>query len=330
MSDATQTAGSVANEAGLSFEKYAASVGKISEMTRLEGSTIGNAYKTIMARISRSKSADSDVSDADRSNAAKALASVNISTYDNKGNFKDLEEILDELSGKWNNLTDAQRNYISEQAAGVRNINTFKALMSTWGESKELAQSALDDTNFIDEVQDKYMDSVEGKLNHAKANIQDFFNTIISAGNIGTVVTGFNGITGALNAMIKTAQKLPGIGNTTAKVMTGFIGIVSSGLLNSLTKANNELKQDDDLKGKYGIFDVFKKAGSTFKADFKTLGTKENAEGRENGLFSIFKNAFKDYKANASEAVQANNQLGNSLSGLNNNWNATKSAVSAT
>ena len=37
MSDATQTAGSVANEAGLSFEKYAASVGKISEMTRLEG-----------------------------------------------------------------------------------------------------------------------------------------------------------------------------------------------------------------------------------------------------------------------------------------------------
>lgn len=72
-------------------------------------STIGNAYKTIMARISRSKSADSDVSDADRSNAAKALASVNISTYDNKGNFKDLEEILDELSGKWKNLSDAQR-----------------------------------------------------------------------------------------------------------------------------------------------------------------------------------------------------------------------------
>lgn len=112
MSDATQTAGSVANEAGLSFEKYAASVGKISEMTRLEGSTIGNAYKTIMARISRSKSADSDVSDADRSNAAKALASVNISTYDNKGNFKDLEEILDELSSKWKNLSDAQKNYM--------------------------------------------------------------------------------------------------------------------------------------------------------------------------------------------------------------------------
>lgn len=293
-------------------------------------STIGNAYKTIMARISRSKTADSDVSDADRSNAAKALASVNISTYDNQGNFKDLEEILDELSGKWTKLSDAQRNYISEQAAGVRNINTFKALMSTWDESKELAQSALDDTNFIDEVQDKYMDSVEGKLNHAKANIQDFFNTIISAGNIGTVVTGFNGITGALNAMIKTAQKLPGIGNTTAKVMTGFIGIASSGLLNSLTKANNELKQDNDLKGKYGIFDVFKKAGSTFKADFKTLGTKENAEGRENGLFSIFKNAFKNYKSQVQIVSQSNSQLESSFQSLKTNIAATGEGITTT
>ena len=330
MSDATQTAGSVANEAGLSFEQYAASVGKISEMTRLEGSTIGNAYKTIMARISRSKSADSDVSDADRSNAAKALASVNISTYDNQGNFKDLEEILDELSGKWTKLSDAQKNYIAEQAAGVRNINTFKALMGTWGESKELAKDAMDDTNFIDEVQDKYMDSVEGKMNKAKANIQDFFNTIISAGNIGTVVTGFNGITGALNAMIKTAQKLPGIGNTTAKVMTGFIGVVSSGLFNSLTKANNELKQDDDLKGKYGIFDVFKKAGSTFKADFHTLGTKENAEGRENGLFSIFKNAFKDYKSQVQIVSQSNSQLESSFQSLKTNIAATGEGITTT
>ncbi len=200
--------------------------------------------------------------------------------------------------------------------------------MSTWGESKELAQSALDDTNFIDEVQDKYMDSVEGKLNHAKANIQDFFNTIISAGNIGTVVTGFNGITGALNAMIKTAQKLPGIGNTTAKAMTGFISIVGSGFFNSLTKANNELKQDKDLKGKYGIFDVFRKAGSTFRADFKTLGTKESAEGRENGLFSIFKNAFKDYKANASNVVEGNEQIGESVSSLKTNFKATQAGLS--
>ena len=200
--------------------------------------------------------------------------------------------------------------------------------MSTWGESKELAKDAMDDTNFIDEVQDKYMDSVEGKMNKAKANIQDFWNTLISAGNIGTVVSGFSSVTGALNALIKTAQKLPGIGDTSAKALTGLIGVVGSGFVNSLTKANNELKQDKDLKGKYGIFDVFKKAGSTFKADFKTLGTKETAEGRENGLFSIFKNAFKDYKANASNVVEGNEQIGESVSSLKTNFKATQAGLS--
>lgn len=118
MSEGVQTAGSVVSEAGMKFETYAASIGKISEKTRLEGSTIGNAYKTIMARLSRSKTADEDVSDEERSNAAKAYKSVGIELYDQNGKYKDISETLTELAGKWNTLTDAQRAYIAEQSAG--------------------------------------------------------------------------------------------------------------------------------------------------------------------------------------------------------------------
>lgn len=118
MSEGVQTAGSVVSEAGMKFETYAASVGKISEKTRLEGSTIGNAYKTIMARLSRSKSADEDVSEEERSNAAKAYKTIGIELYDQNGNYKDISETLTELASKWNTLTDAQRAYIAEQSAG--------------------------------------------------------------------------------------------------------------------------------------------------------------------------------------------------------------------
>lgn len=75
-------------------------------------STIGNAYKTILARISRSKSADESVTDADRSNASKAFSSVGISLYNSKGEYKDINETLDELSSKWNKISAAQRNYM--------------------------------------------------------------------------------------------------------------------------------------------------------------------------------------------------------------------------
>lgn len=112
MSEAVSTAGSVVDAAGMKFSTFAASTGKIAEKTRQDGSTIGNAYKTILARISRSKSADESVTDADRSNASKAFSSVGISLYNSKGEYKDINETLDELSEKWTKLSDAQRNYM--------------------------------------------------------------------------------------------------------------------------------------------------------------------------------------------------------------------------
>lgn len=93
----------------LSFETFGASVAKVAERTRMEGSVIGNAYKTILARTSRSKTADSDVSAEERGQAAAALSSVGIDVYDENGEYQDFGKTLDELSAKWDDLTDAQR-----------------------------------------------------------------------------------------------------------------------------------------------------------------------------------------------------------------------------
>lgn len=102
----------------MSFEQFAASIAKVSEVTRQDGSKIGNAYKTIMSRVSRSKSADDETTLADRSEAAKALANVGIEVYDQNGTYQDFSVTLDQLSAKWDQLTDAQRANIAESMAG--------------------------------------------------------------------------------------------------------------------------------------------------------------------------------------------------------------------
>ena len=58
----------------MSFEKYAALVSTTAEKTRVSGSQIGNAFKTIFSRISRSK--DGLTTDAEMSDAEAALKSV--------------------------------------------------------------------------------------------------------------------------------------------------------------------------------------------------------------------------------------------------------------
>lgn len=62
-----------------------------------------------MARTSRSKDPSSDVSAADRGEAAKALSGIGIEVYDQNGQYQDFTKTLDELADKWNVLTDAQR-----------------------------------------------------------------------------------------------------------------------------------------------------------------------------------------------------------------------------
>ena len=118
----------------MQFEQFAASVAKVAEITRQDGSRIGNAYKTILARTSRSQSGDLDVSDEDRSNASKSLASIGISVYDKNGEYQDFGKTLDQLSEKWDNLSKSQQSYVAEQMAGkvsyARTYSNIRCL--TW------------------------------------------------------------------------------------------------------------------------------------------------------------------------------------------------------
>lgn len=73
------------------------------------GSQIGNALKTIMARTSRAKNGDPEVGAEERGDAAKALSAIGIEVYDQNGAYQDFSVTLDQLSAKWDQLTDSQR-----------------------------------------------------------------------------------------------------------------------------------------------------------------------------------------------------------------------------
>ena len=261
MAEGVQTAGSVVEAAGMKFETFAASVGKISERTRQEGSSIGNAYKTIMARISRSQSADEDVTDEDRSNASKAFSSVGISLYNSAGEYKDINETLDELVSIWDELTDAQRNYIAEQAAGVRNINVFTQLIETWGEAKELANDAMTDTDFIDETQVKYMESMAAHINTLKSSLQGFWNTLLDTEILNLGLDLLTGAVKLVDHILSVAKDIGGVfhpwvgsltaaasligmiigGYSTGKSVKDLLGIVTKkDAVNGLTEAINK------------------------------------------------------------------------------------------
>lgn len=78
------------------FKKYVALVSTTAEKTRVSSSQIGNAFKTIFSRISRSK--DGLTTDAEMSDAEAALKSVGVSVRGADGDLRDISDTLDDLN----------------------------------------------------------------------------------------------------------------------------------------------------------------------------------------------------------------------------------------
>lgn len=312
IAEGVQVAGSVAKDAGLEFEEFAGIVASVAETTRLEGSVIGNAMKTIMSRISRSKTADPDVTSEDRSDAAKAYEEVaGIKLYDDQGNYKDFSETLSELAGKWDTLTDAERNYIAEQSAGVRNVNVFTTMMNKYSEAMDLAQGAMEDTDFAEEVQDKWMESMQGKLNTLRASIQEFWHSVLDTGVINAGIEG-------LTAIVNVGESIFGIFGSIKESIGGVAGSITS-LTVAATSAYAAFKAFQNIKSTGTLLGGLAKTGSDAKSGiggiFGTITSLFSKDGR-NSLFSGLKAAAKDGEGFVKNGGKLFEAFGASSSGV--------------
>lgn len=186
VSDAVKVSGSVINNAGMSFERYASIVSSAAESTRLSGSVLGNAFKTISSRIGRSK--DGETTDAERSKAEEAYNSIGVSIRNADGDIRDLSETLDDLSKVWGTLSRSQRNYIAEQSAGMHRISIFTNIMDNYSRALELEQTALNSSGMAMKVNEVRANSIDGKLQKLSSTMTQLYNDSISEEAIMSVI----------------------------------------------------------------------------------------------------------------------------------------------
>ena len=82
--------------------------------------------KTIIARFTELKenvsAADSEFDDLDYNKVDTALKSVGVALKDSSGQFRNLDDIFNELASKWDSLDRNTQRYIATTAAGSRRI----------------------------------------------------------------------------------------------------------------------------------------------------------------------------------------------------------------
>jgi len=169
LAEALSRTGQAAQEAGVSLDQLNALVTAAQQSTARGGAVIGNALKTIFTRLQRTDTLDQ-------------LEAFNISVRDVQGNILPAVTILENFAGAYKNLADAQRAQLSEQVAGVYQVNILKAIVNDLNQSQGVYAGALQRgasaTNEAEIATAKLNKTLDALLSQTATSAQQLANNI--------------------------------------------------------------------------------------------------------------------------------------------------------
>ena len=177
---------------------------------------VGNAFKTISMRI-RGATTELEEAGLETDGMAestaklqaeiKALSGVDIML--DKDTFKSTYQIMDELSEKWKDLTDIQRASITELLAGKHQGNVMSSLMNNFDIARQALEVSMNSEGSAMEEHEKWMESIEAKVNQLKAAWEGLSNSFLSSGFVKGTVSGLTGLVQILDALINKIGAVP-------------------------------------------------------------------------------------------------------------------------
>ena len=131
----------------------------------------------------------------------KAFGDVGVSIEDQNGELRSTYDILHDLAGVWDQLSSKQKQYLGEKAAGNRQVKTLNAIMANWDVVEDTIQKANEATGEATEGNEKYLDSIQGRITQFKSAFSDLSRTTIDSGFIKGIVGVGTSITNAITSI---------------------------------------------------------------------------------------------------------------------------------
>lgn len=214
--EALQKSAAAMNAAGNSLDETIALITAANTIVQ-NPESVGTTLKTVsmFLRAAKTEAEEAGESTDGMANSVSELREeildltgqrVDIQIDDNT--FKSTYQILKELSEVWGSLTDISQANILELIGGKRNSNVVSALMENFKIAEDALTTSLNAAGSAVAENEKYLDSIEGKISQFKASWQALSATIVN----GDLVKGFvdigRGIIDAINWVIESVGSL--------------------------------------------------------------------------------------------------------------------------
>lgn len=174
---------SQANNAGVSLEKTAAMIATVKDVTQASDETIGNAMKSILARMNNIKAGKFVDDNGEALNdVEKVLNKIGISMRDNNDQFLDSETILDTVADKWDTFDKKTQRAVSTALGGTYQANSITAMLDNYDKVQKLTDVAYNSEGTAQKkFEDNYLSSLEAKTNALKASLENLATTTVSS-----------------------------------------------------------------------------------------------------------------------------------------------------
>lgn len=137
----------------------------------------------------------------------KSLTGVDI-MLDSK-NFKSTYQIMKELSQVWSGLSDVTQANVTEMIGGKRNANAVSAILNNFDVAESAMESAANSANVAWEENEKWLDSIQGRLGQLDASFQVLSTDVLSSGLVKGGVSFLTSIVKLLDKIINLTGALP-------------------------------------------------------------------------------------------------------------------------
>ena len=192
---------SIGEMIGLSFDNAAAALATVTATTRQSADVVGTAFKTIFARIQGLSLGETLEDGTNLNKYSEALNKVGISIFEQNGELKDMDNILDEMGAKWKTMSKDQQVALAQTVAGVRQYNQLVALMDNYDFYEQNLFSAQNADGSLQEQADIYEESWEAASKRVRASLESIYDKLLNDDafiklfdNIAKIINGFDAI----------------------------------------------------------------------------------------------------------------------------------------
>ena len=286
--EAVKRSASALSIAGNSLEQTAGMVTGITEVTQ-DPEKAGNSLKVLSMRLRGMKGELQELGEETDSNVENLsqmqgkvlnLTQGKVNIFDDAGNFKSTYEIMQSIADVYDDLTDTDKADLLETIAGKNRANEVAALIQNWNRVTQATKSAENSTGSAMEEQEKYADSLQGRLNSLSSSLQTISNNALDSGFLKGLVSGATGAVNAVNKIIETFDTIPTVVGAASIAMSAF----GKGVFKTVI--------DETGKSKIEINDWVKNIGSSLKEVVNGFGQAFD------GTFNKFNAKFRNAKEN--------------------------------